>query len=244
MSDVDKTKENIGITDLDEKTKKELFNRFVDSGGQVVEDKRRTGFKDFDRDKQKQYKQKIDTHKEKLQKTKPVPQSRTASASRSSRQKVQARGDAATGAASFGGIINRTIIRFRLLFAGVTDFWGGYYKTGFIEKFNTEYKTALLETQMIYLDLFKQNPAGGKEIIESLDSAKPLYYELIEMISSIYDRSEFLRITQAFEEFPDLTQRVSEYRDFFTGLFKKLYILRNPIPRPFSIHSNAPSTCR
>ncbi|HPA70853.1 MAG: hypothetical protein KBA61_14850 [Spirochaetes bacterium] len=226
MSKLEKTKENIGVTRLDEKTKKELFNKFVESGGQVVADKRESAFKDFDRDKQKQYREKIDTHRQKIQKTKPVAVTakERAAAAAAQQQKVKVLADAPRRAGVFSGWLNRTIIRFRLFFLGVTDFWGGYYKPGFIEKFNTEYKSALLEIQMIYLDVFKQNPKIGKQVIDELDSLKPLYFELIEMIASMYDRGAFMRITQAFEEFPDIAQRISDYREFFLGLFKKLYI--------------------
>lgn len=224
MSKIDKTKENIGVTNLDDKTKKDLFNKFVQAGGQVVTEKKERGFKDFDREKQKQYRQKIESHKEKLQKAKPPSApGQTKPAAKSAEVKVQARGEQKRG--SFAAFIDRTIIRFKLMFLGVADFWGGYYKTGFIERFNTEYKAALLELQMIYLDLFKQNPAIGRTIIARLDAIKPLYYELIEMLSSIYDRGSFMLITQAYEEFPDIAQRVSDYRDFFISLFKKLYVL-------------------
>lgn len=224
MSKIDKTKENIGITNLDDKTKKDLFNKFVQAGGQVVTEKKERGFKDFDREKQKQYRQKIESHKAKLQKAKPVSAAgQTKSVAKRAEVKVQARSEQKRS--SFSTFIDRTIIRFKLMFLGVADFWGGYYKTGFIERFNTEYKAALLELQMIYLDIFKQNMASGKKIIAKLDAIKPLYYELIEMIAAIYDRSSFMLITQAFEEFPDISQRVSDYRDFFISLFKKLYVL-------------------
>jgi hypothetical protein len=224
MSKIDKTKENIGITNLDEKTKKTLFNKFVQAGGQVITEKKESGFKDFDREKQKQYRQKIEAHKEKIQKTKPVSAPKQAKASSASPAvKIQARTEQKRG--TFAAFFDRMIIRFKLLFLGVADFWGGYYKNGFIERFNTEYKAALLEIQMIYLDLFKQNPKIGKTIIDKLDSLKPLYYELIEMLAAIYDRGNFMLITQAYEEFPDVAQRVSDYRDFFITIFKKLYIL-------------------
>ncbi len=224
MSKIDKTKENIGVTNLDDKTKKDLFNKFVHAGGQVIAEKRERGFKDFDREKQKQYRQKIESHKAKLQKVKPAsaPMQKK-SAVKPAEVKVQARGEQKQG--SLTAFIDRIIIRFKLMFFGVADFWGGYYKTRFIERFNTEYKAALLELQMIYLDLFKQNPTIGKSIISRLDAIKPLYYELIEMIAAIYDRGSFMLITQAYEEFPDISQRVSDYRDFFISLFKKLYVL-------------------
>ncbi len=225
MSKIDRTKENIGITNLDDKTKKDLFNKFVQAGGQVVTEKKSSGFKDFDREKQKQYRQKIESHKEKLQTAKPVSAVRQKKpVAKTVEVKVQARGEQKRG--SITAFIDRTIIRFKLMFLGVADFWGGYYKPSFIERFNTEYKAALLELQMIYLDLFKQNPGIGKSIIAKLDAIKPLYYELIEMLAAIYDRGSFMLIMQAYEEFPDISQRVSDYRDFFVSLFKKLYVLQ------------------
>ncbi|MCX7678880.1 MAG: hypothetical protein N2316_06645 [Spirochaetes bacterium] len=226
MSKIEKTKENIGVNSLDEKTKKELFNKFIQAGGQVITEKKERGLKDFDREKQKLYRQKIEAHKEKLQKAKPpIPSPTKQSKPATSRQqiKIQARGEKTRS--SFSAFIDRLTIRFKLLFLGVADFWGGYYKSGFIERFNTEYKAALLELQMIYLDIFKQNPSAGKKIIEKLDSIKPLYYELIEKIASIYDRGSFMLITQAYEEFPDIAQKINDYRDFFLSLFKKLYVI-------------------
>ncbi len=226
MSKVDRTRENIGVSNLDDKTKKDLFHKFVDAGGQVVQDKKKSGFTNFDREKQLSYKNKIDTHKKSLQERKPeVPGGRARQASKPVR-KPQPQKAPAPASVPRGGFIDRAMIRFRLYFSGIAEFFNPYFKKGFIEKFNTEYKAALLEIQMIYLDLFRQNPSQGKEIIDQLDGFKPIYFETAEMLSMIYDRIRFLSITEAYESFPDVAHKISDHQEMLTDLFKQLYVLR------------------
>ncbi len=222
MKEIDKTKENIGVSDLDDKTKKDLFNKFVGAGGQVIENKKKKGLTDFDRDKQKQYKQKIETHKKKIQNVKPVVQQRKTSAkSPKAKSSPAVKGEPG----SLGLFFQKWNIRFKLMLAGVTDFYGYYITTKFMAKWEHEYKTALLESQMIYLDLFRQNPAVGKEIIDQLDSLKFIYFELIEKLGSIYDRSIFNRISDYYNNFPDVPQKVYDLREPLMATFKNLYLL-------------------
>jgi hypothetical protein len=60
MIDLDKTKENIGLNDIDRQTKKELFNKFVDAGGEIVNEKKVKPMV-MDRNKQKEYQQRMDS---------------------------------------------------------------------------------------------------------------------------------------------------------------------------------------
>jgi hypothetical protein len=193
MSKVDRTRENIGVSNLDDKTKKELFNKFVDAGGKVVQEKKKSGFTNFDREKQLNYKKKIDEHKKNLQERKPELSGERARRAPKTPAKPQPQKAPPPAPVSRGGFMDRAMIRFKLYFMGVAEFFNPYFKKGFIEKFNTEYKAALLEIQMIYLDLFRQNPSQGKEIIDQLDGFKPIYFETAEMLSMIYDRIRSLQ---------------------------------------------------
>ncbi len=226
MSKIDQTRENIGVSNLDDKKRKELFNKFVDAGGKVVQEKKKSGFTNFDREKQLSYKNKIDAHKKSLQEQKPESSGGKARQALKPSGRPQPQKPAASAPPTAGGLIDRIIIRFKLYFTGTAEFFNPFFKKGFIEKFNTEYKAALLEIQMIYLDLFRQNPSQGKEIIDQLDSFKPIYFETVEMLSTIYDRIRFLSITEAYENFPDVTHKLSDYQDMLTDLFKQLYVLR------------------
>src|SRR5208337_260731 len=53
MDKIDKIKENIGVTKLDEKTRKELFEKFVEGGGKVVNEKNRKLRLNANKEKQK-----------------------------------------------------------------------------------------------------------------------------------------------------------------------------------------------
>ena len=55
MSKTENTKDKLGLHDIDDKTKKDLFNKFVQAGGQVVQEKKKSGLSDFDREKQMNY---------------------------------------------------------------------------------------------------------------------------------------------------------------------------------------------
>ncbi len=58
-----KPKQNIGVTSLDESTRKKLFNEFVEAGGEVINEKEEQRLTDFDKNLQKRYKIKLEAEK-------------------------------------------------------------------------------------------------------------------------------------------------------------------------------------
>jgi hypothetical protein len=215
---IDKTKKNIGVTGLNEREKKDLFNKFVDAGGKVVNEKTRRALADFDREKQKQIKTKIESHRQKLQASAPARRI----------QQPASPGSKSYSPSSPGRIMRfwqRWKIRFRLYFSGVTDLYGLHFKPGFLERMNTDYKSALIEIQLVYLDVLKKNPAIGRSITDELDSSNPVYIELMEMVAAVFDRTLLTQIVEGHSTFPDVIQSVSELRIPLMALLKKLYIL-------------------
>ena len=63
MRKIEKTKEKIGVTALDEQTRKKLFNEFVEAGGQVIKEKKESGLSDYNRELQKKFKQQPETER-------------------------------------------------------------------------------------------------------------------------------------------------------------------------------------
>ncbi len=225
---IDKTRKNIGAEQLNESEKKQLFNRFVEAGGQVVQDKKQRALRDFDREKQQQFRSRIDGNTQKLREAEKRPAQRTAGADRAAGKQTAAAPVPAPGKGIFNSLIrfiNRWQIRIRLLTMGVCDLYGEYLSNNFLERFNTEMKSALLELQLVYLDIFKQSHKLGLAIIDELDRLNPLYYELIEMSSSVFDRSLINQIVEHHINFPHIDQRATEIREPLTRLFKKLYVL-------------------
>ena len=123
MEKVDKTKKNINVTNLDDKTKKELFDKFVSAGGKVVREDRRQGMTDYDRELQKKYNARLAAHKKTLNtpsRTKTAP---AAMAKKTIQPKKTARASAYRPQRTAYSFIDRWHIRFRL-FLGVTDLYG------------------------------------------------------------------------------------------------------------------------
>jgi len=224
---IDKTRKNIGAEHLDESEKKQLFNKFVDAGGQVVKEKRQRPLADFDREKQRQFRSRIDSHAERLKEgerkaaPRPLKTSRPAVKAASAPIPVPAKGFLA----SIARFLNRWQIRIRLFTMGVTDFYGEFITRKFLDRFNSELKSALLEMQLVYMDIFKQSHRIGAEIVEELDRLNPLYYELIEMSSEAFDRGLINQIVEHHVNFQHIDQKASELREPLTRLFRKLYVL-------------------
>ncbi len=225
---IDKTRKNIGAEQLNESEKKQLFNKFVEAGGQVVRNPRHRALADFDRDKQQQFRNKFDGHAQKLKEVDKRPQQRTGGVARAGSGQMASASIPAPARGIFNSLIrliNRWQIRIRLYTMGVCDFYGEFLTKKFLERFNTEMKSALLELQLVYLDIFKQSHRMGVAIVDELDRLNPLYYELIEMSSGVFDRGLINQIVEHHLNFPHIDQKAFEIREPLTRLFKKLYVL-------------------
>jgi len=216
MKKIDKTKSNINVSKLDNKTRKVLFDKFIEAGGNVIKNEKSTKFTSFDREKQKKFKSEI----EEQGKNKKVPSPQEpAIIIENVPQKREASGRVRL-------FFERIIIKLRLYFMNVTDIYGYNLSLSFLEKFHVEYKTALMGLQMLYIDLFKQNYKISKNIVKTLDELKPLYYELIEMTAELFDRTLMHQIFDHYNQYPETPCRVLEIKDPLMALFKKLYILK------------------
>ncbi len=213
MKELDKTKQNIRVNEIDMDQRKDLFNKFKDAGGQVLTEKEKKRNLVIDREKQKQYKQRLDEHysSQKIPSTKRVVSKKPASSSYVSMQTSP---------------FDRFRIRMRLRLLGITGLNTGFFKIAFFKKFNDHYKPSLIEIQMIYLTLFKKDLRTGNRIIRSLDKITPIYYELIEKSGDLFKPYLIGRILEDYSSFPDVPQLISEKKELYIELFRMLYILK------------------
>ena len=216
---IDKTKERIGVSRLQEDDRKKLFNKFVDAGGKVVDEKEMRKNLVIDREKQRNLKKKIE--EQRLQRDKDDGAGRktavrkgAASRSRSSR------------GSGLSGFFQRMKIRFKLKFLGVTSFGGGTFDRKFLERIQSTYKPALLEIQMVFFDIYRSDPPTGRKVTEALDKIRPLYFEVAEMIGRIYDDMTFKQILDHYRSFPDVPYNSWELKEQLMGIFRSLYVLK------------------
>ena len=95
-----------------------------------------------------------------------------------------------------------------------------YYNSG---SFDNSYKQALLSSQMVFINLFKQYPIISKRIIEQLDRINPIHFELIELLSNIFDRSNMNEILEHYYNFPNVPQPINELQKALIKIFTKLH---------------------
>ncbi|MFH0977547.1 MAG: hypothetical protein V1874_17345 [Spirochaetota bacterium] len=231
MKKIDKTKQNIGISKLDEQTRKKLYNDFVEAGGEVIDEKEKRGFTDFNRDMQKKFKEQSDQSRKQI-KTQQDNSDYNYTAYKSLKNtpdiKVKynlPKTSPNSEISRFRLSIQRFIIRMRLFLMNVTDFTGYYFTVKFFEKYDYDYKSSLLYMQTTYLNLFKQNLRNGQKIIDYLDNMHPIYFELIELLSNVFDRTTTNEILEHYNNFPDVPQEINELREPFIRIFKKLHPL-------------------
>jgi hypothetical protein len=229
MKKIDKTKQNIGVSSLDEITRKKLFNEFIEAGGEVITEKEEQRLNDFDRDLQRRNKIKLEAekNKNKFQYSYANAQKKsTVKYQPEAKQKYKSKGPLNINEISqFRLMMQRFIIRFRLFFMNVADFTGYYFTLNFLKKIDEEYNPCLLSMQTTYFNIFKQNIRNGQRIIDSLDKIHPVYFETIELLSNIFDRTTSNEILEHYYNFPDVPQESKELREPLTRLFRKLYPL-------------------
>jgi hypothetical protein len=186
----------------------------IKAGGKVVHEKPKKTIK-IDRNRQREIQQKLDEHNRQNKQKQPQSFARVGTAAAASPQPD----------VNFAGGFSILGLRIGLSFSGVTNLGGEFFKKKFLEKFKVEYNPALMELQMLYLDLFKQDPNQGWKIVENLDKLRPLYFELIEMSADIYDISLPARLLDNYTAMPNEKYRVTDYRDLIIEYFKRLYVI-------------------
>lgn len=212
---LDKTKENIGISKLDEKTRKKLFNKFVEAGGEVQNNKKRKNLS-IDRKKQSEFLKKYnDSESRALRQVSPKNNSQTGKDKRLTRSSENA----------FIRFIDRMNIKFHLKFLGVANFSGEFLPV-FFRKFDEVYRPGFIDIQSIYFNIFKGSRDYGDKIIDKLDEISSIYYELIEMIIKVYDNVQFDEISNGEPESGYPLKRINELKTPLTEIFRKLYVLR------------------
>ncbi len=216
MKEIDKTKSNIKIHEIDEKQRKELFQKFSDAGGKVLSEREARRGLVIDRDKQKKHQQRLDDHYKSMKsssvKTTYAKQPQPAGI----RNKPLAEDTP----------WNKFRIRMRLRFMRVTGFNTLFFHGKFLDSFTGSYKTSLMEIQMAYLALFKRDLNLGGRIIVRLDKASPLYFAVLERAGEIFEPMIIDQITEKYLAFPSVPQPITDLKEPVIDLFRPLYILK------------------
>ena len=216
MKEIDKTKSNIKLHEIDEKQRKELFQKFSDAGGKVLTEREARRGLVIDRDKQKKHQQRLDDHYKSMK--------GSTGKTTYSRQPLPAQ--TRNKPLSEDTPWNKFRIRMRLRFMRVTGFNTLFFHEKFLDSFTGSYKTSLMEIQMAYLALFKRDPNLGGRIMVRLDKASPLYFAVLERAGEIFEPMIIDQITEKYRAFPSVPQPITDLKEPVIDLFRPLYILK------------------
>jgi tetratricopeptide (TPR) repeat protein len=220
MSRIDDTRQNIGTKKMSDEERKQMFKKFVDGGGEIISERPKR-HSTFDREKQKTYRDRIEQQKQQMREKSNNPSSKKRSSSGgSSENHVE---NNLNPIVRYFHLLN---IRFNLLIRGVTDASGKNIKKNFIQQFNSEYKTAIMHFQMLYIELFKNiDYSKSQLIIDKMDKSSPLHFELIEMAADIYDREVTAEIIDEYIAFNQSVFHTASMREPFMEYYKRIYLI-------------------
>ncbi len=213
----------LGLTDLDESNKKDLFNKFVNAGGEVI-DLDKSGAKKENQASAGNAKEEANATRQAPVQQRPLEERRLRT---DEAQKAQVN-QVSIAETMKVNPVNRWIERFSAklgcTFSGIMTFSGSRFKRKFVDLMLEKYQNAILESRMVLASVIHQNEMIRDEIRKklSLDKNAPFLYELIYRFDSLYDEEIFSRVSALNADL----ELVDSLKPYFIRMFKPLYILK------------------
>lgn len=229
MRKIDDTKDSIRVDKINDEERKKLFNDLTKAGGQVITDKPKKSMV-IDRNKQREYRERLDKHQRSLTPSTAKHRKNAAGVKQNKTPNESEYHHPLTFAKNL-------MLRFRLRFSlRVCQARFVFFTPKFIDSLMGIYKTALLEAKVQYVDIFKKNPKEGNRIISALDKQKPLLYEVIEIAAGIID---MMPDDEDVDEIP-----LSDMEETIMRLYHHLSLIRPYENTLFSAYIKAIDLCR
>lgn len=228
--EMDKIKQKLKLDRLDDVNKKELFNKFTEAGGQVVDLNKRKGPTEHKSTKPGTKVKDVETVA--TVKSQNIRQMRLEEERRRKMEQKAAESLSKSSSASAGSDdnpVNKWIESFSAkltgTFSGIFNLRASRFKRKFADLILEKYQNALLESQMVLASVLHQNEMVRDEIKKrlSVDQSVSYLYELMYRYDSVYEQPLFQKIGSLNA---DLKQ-VNDMRSEFIKLFKPLYILKS-----------------
>jgi hypothetical protein len=227
MGNLDKTKKAIGIDKIDDKNRKEMFEKFQSAGGKII--------------KEKEVPPPSNKSKPSV-KTRPSTKFQDKGDSRSSSEKGSSSsfgGNYASGMSDsiqqskaysslmddeMGNFLNRMIVKFKCWANKITPFGASHLVPQFMSELNLEFRGALMEFKLASNELLA-NPEFSPKIAKALDKLSPIFIELIGRAGKIYDQGEIMELLDDYNHIPENTVPIKKVRVPLYSIFTKLYYL-------------------
>ncbi|OHD53528.1 MAG: hypothetical protein A2Y33_03915 [Spirochaetes bacterium GWF1_51_8] len=214
----------LGITDLDEGNRKQLFQKFTDAGGKVVDLNKK---KEAELAAMKAAGKATPISPGKLDSDLPV---RNPHIDKDS-QKPQAKPAPAPSIAEemkrnpVNKMLERVSARLGCTFSGILGFFSKKFKQSFVSLICEKYQNTLLESRMVLASMLYQNQMIAGEIKKRLsnDPTQPFLFELVHRYDKLYDEELFNRVaTMKLDPFC-----VDDLKPYMIAMFKPLYVMKS-----------------
>ncbi|MBU1077496.1 MAG: hypothetical protein KKH98_09405 [Spirochaetes bacterium] len=220
MSNKDKLENKLGLDRLNEKEKKKLFNKFVEGGGQIVDDKKNKNIA-FDRNKQKEWVDKLGKHKSRK---KDWSYEDDLFLEENDAVRVKKKVKLKTRIILYiKGVYHRTIT---LGGIRVNDDFFKFVKLKFIP--------GLKNLDSIMNSIFSSGEENMDRIKTELEKKSPYYYALLIKYNEFYNDDEYNSLLYFYNKssFNKITPQHLE--EPLKNIFRKIYILRGFISGSFT----------
>ncbi|MCX8028598.1 MAG: hypothetical protein N2712_01200 [Brevinematales bacterium] len=217
MSDLDKTRSNIGADNLDRETREKLFKEFVKSGGKVLTEREilRQKAKEQIRKEKEGKREEVLQQYSKQQKIQ-ILQKTTISQNRTTSHKQLPK----------PSFIDRIKV-FLNAYLQSTIKLNGYIKRKFFETLVKEIPTSFFDLRIISYLLTQKDEKLTLAVKKSLNALNPIGFELIYRLSEFPNNEIFEKIERIYKLYAQTkeTTKPEELKDFIRYVFKKLYLM-------------------
>ncbi len=226
MPEFDNTKRAIGVGKLDDSARKEMFNKFVSAGGEII-------------------KEKPDPKEEDSKKSRPETKVRSGTVSRSGSDDSRSRNRSSGGGRDndsrgsesrssndakleyekeISSFMARLSVKIKCWMGRVTPFGSSDLNPGFMHDFSTQAKQALIECNYSANEILA-NQSHSPAVSAALDKINPLLVELIAMAQKLYNGPELTDITEPIMIAPESPVAIERIKTQIYSLFKRMYVL-------------------
>lgn len=120
----------------------------------------------------------------------------------------------------------RLIVKLKCALKGIAPFGRNVVRPEFMSLLNLDLKRAVMECHIMGNDLLASDPNIAKKIVKELDQRQPIYAELIERASTLYNRTTLNNLTAFYSANPDMEVPFSEIRSPLLTMLRSLYYMK------------------
>lgn len=218
MSNVDKTRSNIKINQLDDSERKELFGKFIEHGGKVITEKDERAAKAKASEKSPLRRRLDERIMQRHDEKEPRP-------------------DTVHVQTQSGGGIGRLFLKVSLYFDGllngVTDVSGRIISSSFLRFIDSVLLTDLLEAEALLTSTLYPVDATEEVTLEKQHRMRAVFentfkLEMLERFREIYDEELYANLLTEYKLLKgNAAVTIARKREAVIQIFKRIYILRN-----------------